>query len=68
MAHGRYCRMPLGLFGRLSISDPKKSTSGWFGRKVQAPPREKIGTTPIVALDKVEWPKADIALVSEADF
>jgi len=33
--------MPLGLFGRLSFSDPKKSSSGWFGRNVQAPPREE---------------------------
>jgi hypothetical protein len=60
--------MPLGLFGRLSFSDPKKSTSGWFGRNVQAPPREKklgLPRKPIVPLDKVEWSQADIALVSE---
>jgi hypothetical protein len=57
--------MPLGLFGRLSFSDPKKSTSGWFGRNVQRRPARKNWDWPIVPLDKVECPQADIALVSE---
>jgi len=57
--------MPLGLFGRLSFRRSQKVDLRVVWQIRTAPPREKNWDWPIVPLDKVECPQADMALVSE---
>lgn len=49
--------MPLGLFGRISFSDPKSRPAGGLAEMYRRRPAKKMGLAhkPIVPLDKVEW-------------